>query len=195
MTGMMPMSGGNPYHADGSLLTVADAGEVATRFLATLGAPSVAVDEVTEWDYNFSVVVRETAPSESKAFRLLVDKWTGAVTQEPGPDMMWNAKYRIRGRMNNPHMRTPRMPAGTGEMTVPPEAAASAANRFLAERFGPDRNFAVSGSGSKYYGYYTFDVVDTDTGLRVGAASVHGGTAQVWYHTWHGSFVRTSSAP
>jgi hypothetical protein len=38
------------------------------------------------------------------------------------------------------------------------------------------------------YGYFTFDVLRD--GRPVGMLSVNAYTGQVWYHGWHGAFVR-----
>ncbi len=42
--------------------------------------------------------------------------------------------------------------------------------------------------GTPFYGYFTFDF--ERNGKAVGMASVNAFTGQVWYHTWHGTFIR-----
>lgn len=42
--------------------------------------------------------------------------------------------------------------------------------------------------GTAFYGYYTFDV--ERAGKTIGMLSVNAYTGQVWYHTWHGTFIR-----
>ena len=49
-----------------------------------------------EFDNQFYAEVREKN-SGTGAFELLVNKWTGAVVPEPGPNMMWNTKYGQMG--------------------------------------------------------------------------------------------------
>lgn len=39
-----------------------------------------------------------------------------------------------------------------------------------------------------FYGYYSMDVSRNDR--IIGMLSVNGYTGDVWYHTWHGEFVR-----
>jgi hypothetical protein len=186
MGGMMLVSGADPYRADRRLLEMSDAVEIAGRYLAALNLPGLALDEVEEWDFNYYVVVREAPPSEFAAFQLVIDKWSGAVTPEPGPNMMWNTKYRVRHSM----MHGMGGSHGGQPMTVTPEAAAAAASRFLGERFPTRGSLAVVSPPDRFYGYYTFDVVDTATGAKFGMLSVNGATATVWYHTWHGGFIQ-----
>lgn len=99
MGGMMLLSGANAYRHDGAMVTMDDAIELAGRFMNALGNSALALDEVEEWDFNYYVVVKEEAPSQYKAFQLIIDKWTGSVMPEPGPSMMWNQKYG--GMMNS----------------------------------------------------------------------------------------------
>jgi hypothetical protein len=100
--------------------------------------------------------------------------------------MMWNLKY---GKMMNGMSGHPRR-SGNFDMTVSSDQAVAAANQFLQQRFEPEHSYMVDGQPDMYYGYYTCDVKDTLTGLKAGMLSVNGRTGQVWYHTWHGNFVR-----
>jgi len=119
----------------------------------------------------------------------VIDKWTGNVMPEPGPNMMWNQKY---GRMMNGmsgHMKKnrPFTPA------VTPDQAAAAANQFLQQRFGQSHHLALDGPPDTYYGYYCFDVNDvTDPAnpRKFGMMSVDTTAGQVWFHTWHGNLIR-----
>ena len=192
MGAMMLVSGGTPYRTDGKMISMDDAVTIATKYLASINATGLALDEVEEWEFNFYVVVKEVAPSPYKAFQFLIDKWTGAAMPEPGANMMWGQKY---SRMMNSMMdgMTGRMTRRDRKVTVPsisvtPETAAAAANQFLRERFS--RALVVEGAPDVYYGFYTFDVKDVATGAKYGMLSVNGLTGQVWYHTWHGSFVQ-----
>lgn len=192
MGGVMLISGGVPYHADGSRVTMDDAIAIATRYLAALSIRSLQLDEVEEWEFNYYVVVKESLPSQYKAFQLLIDKWTGAVMPEPGPNMMWNLKY---GRMMNSIssgmpgvMKKRDQSIGDPNMSVTPQAALQDATQFVQQRFA--RALAVMQPGDTYYGYYNFDVADGVTGQKYGMLSVNGGTGQVWYHTWHGNYIQ-----
>ena len=186
MGGLMMVSGGTPYHSNGIPVQMNDAINIATQYLNNQGTAGLALDEVEEWDYNFYVVVKEVSPSLHKAYQLIIDKWSGTVMPEPGPNMMWNLKY---GKMMNGMSGHPRR-SGNFDMTVSSDQAVAAANQFLQQRFEPEHSYMVDGQPDKYYGYYTCDVKDTLTGLKAGMLSVNGRTGQVWYHTWHGNFVR-----
>ena len=47
---------------------------------------------------------------------------------------------------------------------------------------------ATPDKGTAFYGYFTFDA--ERNGKAFGMLSVNAYTGQVWYHTWHGSFIR-----
>lgn len=101
-----------------------------------------------------------------------MDKATGRVFLEPGPSMMWNAKYG--------HMRSGNP---TAAMPVSSEQALRNAQEWL------DFNFpsASAEEAETFYGYYTLDFSrDNQT---IGMLSVNGYSGEVWYHTWHGQFV------
>ena len=192
MAGMMLLSGGKAYRPDSAMVTMDDAIDIAGRFMNSLGNSTLALDEVEEWEFNYYVVVKEAAPSQYKAFQLIIDRWTGSVIPEMGPGMMWNQKY---GRMMNTttdgmpgHMNRRDRKITEPTFTVTPEAATSAANQFLRERFR--RSLVVEDMPDVFFGYYNFDVNDVATGGKYGMLSVNGSTGQVWYHTWHGSFVQ-----
>lgn len=186
MGAMMLLSGGQPFHPDGKMLSITDAITMARQYLSTRKETDLALDEIEEYEYNFYVVVKET-DSDNKAFQLIIDKWTGIVMPEPGPNMMWNAKYAGGGMSRSEMIGTSH---SSGAMTVSPETAASSANSFLTARFAPARRLAVVMPPDTFYGYYNFDVNDVATGQEYGMLSVNGATGQVWYHTWHGNFIQ-----
>jgi hypothetical protein len=187
MGGMMLISGGQSLHSDGTQVTLNEAIDLARKYVAARKETNLALDEIEEWEFSFYVVVKET-DSSNKAFQLVVDKWTGGVMPEPGPNMMWNAKYFGGGIMRGETMAGFSRP-GTG-MTVTPDAAATAANQFLSQRFAPARRLAVATSPDTFQGFYCFDVNDVATGKKYGMLSVNGTTGQVWYHTWHGNYIQ-----
>ncbi len=192
MGGMMLTSGGAPYRLDRRTVQMDDAINIASRYMDTLSSAGLALDEIEEWEYNYYVVVKEAPPSPYKAYQLLIDKWTGFVMPEPGPNMMWNQKYG--GMMNSMmdgmpgHMNKRERRITDPKMTVTLDAAASAASQFLRERFS--HPLVVAEPPDTFYGYYNFDVNDAATGIKYGMLSVNGTTGQVWYHTWHGGFLQ-----
>jgi hypothetical protein len=166
------------YRADSSdILTIEQAHEAVEQYVATLGYPDLEVAEVMEFERNFYAIVREL-DSGMGAMELLVDRWTGEVGPEMGPNMMWNAKYGMHGRGG--------MMGGASEVaTIDPEEPLEIAQRWL-DAYRP--GVAVEEHADPFYGYYTVHTLK-DGDIK-GMLSVHSTTGQVWYHTWHGGFIQ-----
>jgi hypothetical protein len=157
-------------------LTIEQAHEAVERYVATLGYPDLEVAEVMEFERNFYAILREPETGIG-AMELLVDRWTGDVGPEMGPNMMWNAKYGMHGRGG--------MMGGASEVvTIDPEEALEIAQRWL-DTYRP--GVAVEEHADPFYGYYTIHTLRD--GEIEGMLSVHSTTGQVWYHTWHGGFI------
>ncbi len=139
----------------------------------------LAADEVIQFSNNYYASIREKGTGIG-AFEILIDGATGNVTREPGPDMMWNAKYSMmRGGMMGGFGFT-----GSGPMTVTAQQAQDVAQHWLdANQPGTTAN-----PPDPFYGYYTVDF--NKAGQLVGMLSVNGHSGQVWYHSWHGSFIQ-----
>ena len=152
---------------------------IAQDRAASYSGGSLAADEVIEFSENYYASIREKGTGIG-AFEILIDRATGNVIREPGPDTMWNAKY--------PPMREGMM-GGFGAtssrpLTVTTQQAQDAAQRWLdANRAGANAKVPDS-----FYGFYTVDF--ERTGQLVGMVSVNGYTGQVWYHSWHGTFIQ-----
>ncbi|NIV36381.1 MAG: hypothetical protein GWN58_45155 [Anaerolineae bacterium] len=166
------------YGADSSdILTIEQAHEAVERYVATLDYPDLEIAEVMEFERNFYAIVREPDTGVG-AMELLVDKWTGEVGPEMGPNMMWNAKYGMHGRGG--------MMGGASQVpTVDPQEAIEIAQRWL-DTYRP--GVTVEEHVDSFYGYYTVHTLED--GDIEGMLSVHATTGQVWYHTWHGEFVQ-----
>ncbi|MGB9722349.1 MAG: hypothetical protein ACP5OO_04950 [Chloroflexia bacterium] len=147
------------------------------RFIASRGYPDLAVHEVMEFERNFYAIVEEKSTGIG-AMELLVDKWSGLVGPEPGPNMMWNTRYGMMGGMMGQRW-------GDGPPALSPEEAASIAQHWL------DRNLpgvqVRPDDVDPFYGYYTLHV--WKDGRIYGMLSVHSRTGRVWYHSWHGAFI------
>jgi hypothetical protein len=127
--------------------------------------------EIMEFEANFYVLFVEPETGRG-AFEVLIDPVSGAVSPEPGPNMMWNRKYGHMGGFG-------------GDNTLEPDEARQIAQQSLDARWD---NAEVEGEGTAFYGYYTFDyAVD---GVMTGMFSVNGTTGDVFYHTWHGTFIQ-----
>jgi hypothetical protein len=160
-----------------STLTLEDARRAVEQYIAGLGFSNLEIAEVMEFENNFYAIVRETDTGIG-AMELLVDKWTGVVGPEMGPNMMWNGKYGM-------HRGGWMMGGGAAiTNTITPEEAAQIAQRWL-DAYRPG---ATVEDVDPFYGYYTIHTLRD--GKIEGMLSVHGTTGQVWYHTWHGRFIR-----
>lgn len=163
----------------GSGQTIGQAQQSAQAFVDRTGRSGLVLDEILEFQDNFYVRVKESG-TDVGAFELLVDRSTGAVAYEPGPDMMWNTKY---GPMASRAMGMMGWTLGGGPMTVSAHDASTIAQDWLDRRGGG----YTAGTPDSFYGYYTFDY---EKGGRIaGMLSVNGYTGQIWYHSWHGAFV------
>jgi len=101
--------------------------------------------------------------------------------------MMWNTKYGMmgggmgmmgRGGMMGWYRGTP-----TTDMPVKRDQAEQYALEYL-KGYLPG---AAVEEPDVFYGYYTIHVLKG--GTVYGMLSVNGYTGQVWYHSWHGSFI------
>ena len=181
---------GDAYTApgEGEFTSLEDVETAVHDYVERLGYTGLEVTEIMEFERNYYAIVAE-GDTGIGALEVLVDKSSGAVGQEPGPNMMWNAKYGMhRGGMMG--MRRPELGEGmgsygyaTGEMTVSSAEAEEIAQQWLDDSF-PGR---TAGEPDAFYGYYTLHFLKD--GEIEGMLSVHGSTGDVWYHSWHGDFV------
>ncbi len=151
----------------------------AQQYVASLGNDLELV-EVMEFSNHFYGEAKEKSTG-IHAFEFLMDKSSGALSPEPGPNMMWNTKYGHMG--GGGMMGRFRFGATSTTNTVTPEQAKQFAQQYL------DANWrgATVGEVSPFYGYYTLHV-ERD-GKTIGMLSVNGFDGSVWYHTWHGTFI------
>jgi len=170
MGGNMLVSGGVPYSPNGSLVSLEQAGEIAMRYLAAQNNPDLELADLEEWEFNFYVEYKEKSTG-TKAFQMIIDKYSGIVSPEMGSNMMWNTKYGMMGTQ-------------PGAMTLTKEQATASAQQFLDSRFPG----TMAEDGGMFYGYYHFDVKKDNK--MYGMLDVNGYSGQVWYHTWHGNFIR-----
>jgi hypothetical protein len=161
-------------------LSLEDAQAAVERYVADLGYDGLHVTEVMEFERNFYAIVAEEYNGIG-AMELLIDKSSGAVGPEPGPNMMWNARYGMHGggRMGMGRM----WGLASGEMALSSQEAERAAQRWLDANL-PGR---TAGEADAFFGYYTLHFLKN--GQIDGMLSVHGSSGDVWYHSWHGGFV------
>jgi len=193
MGGGMTGGCGDDYPGTGTPITIEQAVEAAQQYLADYGNPDLTLTEVMEFTNNFYAEVEEESTG-IHAFELLINRYTGAVYPEPGPNMMWNTKYdhHVGGHMGS---MMGGMMGGwwgqpSGPMTVTPEQARTYAQQYLDSYLQGTtavNSTAVDEEADAFYGYYTIHVLGDDE--VIGMLSVNGYSGQVWYHTWHGDFI------
>jgi hypothetical protein len=186
--GMRAYTGNAPAYPStvtGTAINITTAVSTAQSYVASIGNPNLAVAQIEEYTQNFYVQVREKDTGFG-AFELLINKFNGAISPEMGPNMMWNTKYgMMSGGMMGGYIYT-----GTPTATMPVNVTQAKAN---AQQY---LNTALSGTSvgdiTTFYGYYTIEVLSS--GSTYGLLSVNGYTGQIWYHTWHGTFIQELTA-
>jgi hypothetical protein len=152
-----------------------DAREVVGSYLASLENPDLVVGEFEEYSNNFYVSIVEKDTGKG-AFEIIIDRHSGTVRLEP-QSMMWNWRYH----MMRHYARS------VGE-DITSEEALEVAQGFLNRAYPGTRADEIV----SYYGYYT--IMSTLNGEHFGMLSVNSYTGDVWYHTWHGTFISEVSA-
>jgi len=166
-------------------ITMDYAVQLFKNYLTALHNPNLALDEVEEYQNNFYAAYYEMNTGIF-AFQMVIWKtgstWTGGyggmmgggytmmygvVMPEPGPNMVWNQRYRMMGGMMGFYSQP------TGSMSVTRDQAKMLAQQYL------DSNYLGTSAGDvdTYYGYYNVDVLQN--GNTFGMLSVNGYTGQV----------------
>jgi hypothetical protein len=156
--------------ANAATITIDEAKTAVETYLAGSGNSDLELAEVLQFERNFYAGIKEKSTG-NYAFELIVNKYTGAVGPEMGPNMMWNTKYGHMG-------------IGKTEVKVTEEQALKIAQDYL-DRVSPGTK--VNGVDT-FSGYYTIEV--TNDNKISGMLSVNSYTGAVWYHTWHGTFEK-----
>jgi hypothetical protein len=170
---------GRAFSGESSDIGLDRAVMIAQGVAASYPSGSLAADEVIAFSGNYYASIRETA-TKIGAFEILIDRSSGNVIREPGPDLMWNTKYSMMGAGMIGGFGV----SGSGAMTVSTQQAQDVAQRWLdANQTGTSANAPDS-----FYGFYTVDF--QRAGRLVGMLSVNGYNGQVWFHSWHGSFIQ-----
>lgn len=179
-SGMMRGFGYNaPYTYNGATLNITTASTIAQNYVTSTGNPDLKVKQIEEYQANYYVQVNEKSTGNG-AFELLINKYTGSIYPEMGPNMMWNTKYgTMRSGILGGIYGTP-----TATMPVTAAQATTDAQQYLTSNIPA----ATTGDVSTFYGYYTIEVLNGTT--PYGMLSVNGYTGAVWFHTWHGAFVQ-----
>ncbi|MGM0366391.1 MAG: hypothetical protein ACQEP5_07615 [Actinomycetota bacterium] len=149
---------------------------LTNEYLERKNLSGLEIAEIMEFSRNFYIEIFEPDTGIS-AMELLVDKNTGAIFPEYGPNMMWNLKYGMH----------PQVPLSQNDidMDISEDRAIQLAERYLAKA---NIGEFVGDEIEKFYGYYTIHTL-TEDGDIAGMLSVNGFTGEVWYHNWHGIFI------
>jgi len=162
---------GSSYGVNATPVSIEKAKESVEQYLTSTGNSDLKLSEAIEFDNNFYAGVKEQSTG-THAFELLVNKYTGAVFPEMGPNMMWNTKYG--------HMKW----NTTAQANIGEEQALKNAQNYL-DNVLPGTKVD---NADAFYGYYTIEV--QKDGKIYGMLSVNSNTGAVWYHNWHGAFVK-----
>jgi len=154
-----------------TLVTLQEAQSSFERYLENSRYEGLEIAEVMEFEHNFYAIAVDSQTGIG-AMELLADKNLGAVSQEMGPNMMWNAK----GMMG-------RTPATATNRLTEAEALQVAKTWVVVNQL----NLQADEHADPFSGYYTIHTLKD--GRIDGMLSVHGESGQVWYHSWHGDYV------
>jgi hypothetical protein len=169
---------GNPTTGTATTpITITQAAEIAKTYVSSINNPDLTVKQIEEYTNNFYVPVNQISNGNG-AFELLINKATGIVTPEPGPNMMWNAKYNFGAGFCNWFRGTT-----TAVPTVTVDQAKTDAQQYLNTYL----QGTTTGDVTTFSGHYTVEVLSN--GTPYGMLSVNSFTGRVWYHTWHGAFI------
>ncbi len=143
------------------------------EFLLSYYDKSFYVEEVMSFSNNYYAQIGH-ADEKTLAFELIINPYNGVISEEPGPNMMWNRSY---GRMKWRFWSINR------EMSVSESEAIKKAQEYL-DRYQPGSK--AEPHADKFNGYYTIHTLNKQ-GEVAGMLSVNGFNSRVWYHNWHGS--------
>ncbi len=157
-------------------ITIDQAADAVLRYLNAYGG-KLALSEVMDFAWNYYAEVEEK-DTGIHAVELLIDKYTGRVSPEMGPNMMWNTRYSPMGRMMGNYRG-----GSPADMPINVDRAKTLAQQYL------DNNLPglTVAEVDTFYGYYTLHTLQN--GQVEGMLSVNGYTGAVWYHSWHGPFL------
>ena len=178
------------YYAGTQVIPMARAQTISENYLDSIGTSDLEIDEIMEFEHNYYVVYSEESTGMG-AMEMLIDKTTGRIFPEYGPNMMWNLKYGHGGMMTGSGgmmggfggMMGGYYPEGYSGVPIGAEEAIEIAQAFLDLEYSG----AEADDPHPFYGYYTLHT--TMDGEIFGMLSVNAFTGQVWYHNWHGEYI------
>jgi hypothetical protein len=179
-------------------VNLVDATTIVAKYTSTINNPDLAAKEIVEFELNYYVVFYEKS-TEMNAFEMLIDKQSGRMFPEYGPNMMWNTKYGhmgmmrgIGGMMVGGMMGRGMMVGGmSGSVQIQgePQITLDKANEIAQKYIDSTYSGANIEDVLQFYGYYTVHI-ETD-GKFLGMFSVNAYTGSVWWHSWHGAYIQS----
>ena len=166
------------YNPNAKPITIDQAGDAVQGYLKAYYGDRLALTEIMDFAWNYYAEVEET-DTGTHAMELIINKYSGRVSPEMGPNIMWNTKYGHMGGMMGGY----RVGQATTDMPVTPDRAKSLAQQYLDSNL-PGLSVAEADT---FYGYYTLHT--TRNGQVEGMLSVNGYNRAIWYHSWHGPFI------
>ena len=161
-------------------ITIDQAADSTRLYLNGYGGRLV-VTEVMDFASSYYAEVEEK-DTGIHAMELLIDKYSGRVSPEMGPNTMWNTRY---GMMSGGMMGGGYYSGNPSSVAMPvsPEQAKTLAQQYL----DANRSGLTVAEADAFYGYYTLHTLKN--GQLAGMLSVNGYNGSVWYHNWHGAFI------
>ncbi|MFQ6050817.1 MAG: PepSY domain-containing protein [Candidatus Hydrothermarchaeota archaeon] len=150
-------------------ITIEEAKKIAEDYVEEYN--NLKLDEVYEFQTHFEAEFEEKDTGKH-AFEIVVDKYTGAISPEMGPNMMWNTKY---GHFSTDYL----VP-----MSITEEKAREIVQEFI-NRNNLDWNLD---NAEVYYGFYEFHAKDKNKSI-VAQINVNGYTGALWIENWHGPVI------
>ena len=151
------------YPVTATPITEADAQQRLQTAAASFG-PNVKVGELIPFASNYYAEL--TDANGAGLAEVLVDRYTGAVYPEPGPNMIWNSRWG--------------MMAGVNAASQYDQAAAQKLVETFLAGYLPGASVLAA---TTFPGYDTFDYGRDQI---EGMLSVNASTGEIWVHTWHG---------
>jgi hypothetical protein len=154
----------------------------AQGFVARYGA-QVKIRDFMVFAENYYAQVVDAATGAGLA-EVLVDRYTGIVRPEPGPNMLWNTRFGMPGGQFDSGMMGSNQdrPVPSTPVRYTQVAAQKLADTFVAGYLPGGKVL----EGLPFPGYYTFDY-----GRKAieGMLSVNAFTGEIWVHGWHGVYL------
>ena len=179
MMGPGMMGGWGTYNPSAEPITLDQAADAVRRYLNTYYSRNLVLTEVMEFTWNYYAEVEEE-DTAIHAMELLVDKYTGRVYPETGPNMMWNTKYSPMAGMMGSYY-------GGGSPTANMPISSDQAKTLAQQYLDANMHGLTVAEADAFYGYYTLHTLNN--GQIEGMLSVSGYSGAVWYHSWHGPFL------